>query len=143
MNKERALSPPPGRKARQAAGWRGLSVDLITNPEHAGALSPGVEAIDEEVGPDERLGGRVVARIWQTSRLERVKLQSIWCVVSACRWCLTLIVALRRDCDAAGRGSLDRDAFVKGMWRIDEELRKAQLNARSPSTVRGFPSLLR
>ncbi|CDO73645.1 hypothetical protein BN946_scf185014.g115 [Trametes cinnabarina] len=31
------------------------------------------------------------------------------------------------ECDPACTGALDRDAFVKGMWRIDEELRKAQM----------------
>jgi hypothetical protein len=32
----------------------------------------------------------------------------------------------RNECDTTGRGCLDREAFVKGMWRIDEELRRAQ-----------------
>lgn len=72
--RDRALSPPMGRKARQAAGWRGLSVDLITNPQE----NETVEAVDEEVGPDEKLSGLVVAAIWKSSKLERAKLRDIW-----------------------------------------------------------------
>ena len=74
--RDRALSPTMGRKARQAAGWRGLSVDLITNPQENG----GVEAVDEEVGPNEQLDGRIVAAIWKSSKLERAKLRDIWYV---------------------------------------------------------------
>ncbi|KAH9852715.1 hypothetical protein C2E23DRAFT_778629 [Lenzites betulinus] len=105
-----AKSPP--RKARQAAGWRGLSVDLITNPEEiASAPVSRAGSVDEEVGVEERLEGRVVRAIWKLSRLKRETLRVIW-----------------MECDPAGTGSLDRDGFVKGMWRIDEELRKAQMN---------------
>lgn len=112
---ERALSPPMGRKARQAAGWRGLSVDLITNPQENG----NTETVDEEVGPDEKLDARVVSVIWKCSKLERAKLRDIWA-----------------ECDPSGLGSLDREAFARGMWRIDEELRKARLVSRGPTTVR-------
>ena len=49
---------------------------------------------------------------------------------------LYLTLPYRDECDSGGIGSLNRDAFVKGMWRIDEELRKAQL-----SVIRGSPSL--
>ncbi|EIW60229.1 uncharacterized protein TRAVEDRAFT_57554 [Trametes versicolor FP-101664 SS1] len=107
---ERTKSPP--RKARQAAGWRGLSVDLITNPEEIASAPPSRSAsVDEEVGADERLEGTVVRAIWKLSRLKRETLRVIWI-----------------ECDPSGTGSLDRDAFVKGMWRIDEELRKAQMH---------------
>lgn len=40
-------------------------------------------------------------------------------------------VACRNDCEGSDTGSLDVDAFVKAMWRIDEELRKARLNPSS------------
>ncbi|KAI0636591.1 hypothetical protein C8Q77DRAFT_1093581 [Trametes polyzona] len=109
---ERAKSPQ--RKPRQAAGWRGLSVDLITNPEEIVSASAPVSragSIDEEVGAEERLDGAVVRAIWKLSRLKRETLRVIW-----------------MECDPAGTGTLDRDGFVKGMWRIDEELRKAQMN---------------
>lgn len=114
-----------GRKTRQAAGWRGLSVDLITNPQENGAP----EHADDDVGPEEKLSGKVVKAIWKCSKLERRKLRDIW-----------------KECDPDGTGSLDREAFVKGMWRIDEDLRKAQLVARNPSALRGtrgLPTLLR
>lgn len=40
----------------------------------------------------------------------------------------------RTECDPTSIGSLDRDGFIKGMWRIDEELRKAQMH--KPVTLR-------
>ena len=59
----------------------------------------------------------------------------------------TLPLVCRKECDTAGRGSLDREAFVKGMWRIDEELRKAQTSARHGKTSvrppKGLASVLR
>lgn len=130
---ERALSPPMGRKARQAAGWRGLSVDLITNPQENG----NTETVDEEVGPDEKLDARVVSVIWKCSKLERAKLRDIWCVELFQGFELPRAdPASRAECDPSGLGSLDREAFTRGMWRIDEELRKARLVSRGPTTVR-------
>ncbi|KAF9246402.1 hypothetical protein BU15DRAFT_58464 [Melanogaster broomeanus] len=124
--KSKVLAPTPlsVKKGRQAAGWRGLSVDLITNHEDHPYLSADKEKADEInhedeedsviVGPEERLNGRIVKHIWNASRLDRKKLRDIW-----------------NDCDPQAIGSLDRDAFVKGMWRIDEELRRAQLARRT------------
>src|SRR5271170_5554609 len=40
--------------------------------------------------------------------------------------CSFLIIYVRNECDATGQGALDRGSFVTGMWRIDEELRKAK-----------------
>lgn len=80
---ERAKSPPPGRKSRQAAGWRGLSVDLITNPEeNQSSEEAGPEVLDQEVGSDDRLDGRMIAMIWSASKLDRSKLKEIWCVLT-------------------------------------------------------------
>lgn len=81
-----APTPLPAKKGRQAAGWRGLSVDLITNPEdHPGLSSEkGLDKSDSEeeaessVAPEERLNGRIVKYIWNASRLDRKKLRSIW-----------------------------------------------------------------
>ncbi|KDQ61175.1 hypothetical protein JAAARDRAFT_173762 [Jaapia argillacea MUCL 33604] len=120
LNRRKAsspLSPAATRNKRSAAGWRGLSVDLITNPEEH-PLSPTSEAESEfeEVGVDERLEGLIVQHIWSASKLERRKLKDIW-----------------SECDPAGQGSLDLDSFVKGMWRIDEELRRAQLTRKASS----------
>lgn len=37
----------------------------------------------------------------------------------------------RNECDPGRTGSLDREAFVQGMWSIDGELAKAaKINAR-------------
>jgi len=87
--KQAALkSPPPSpaRKSRQAAGWRGISVDLITNPEDHPILSSKAdndESDDAEqtpVGPEERLSGRIVKLVWSASKLDRQKLRDIWYV---------------------------------------------------------------
>lgn len=78
---KRAKSPPPIRKPRQAAGWRGLSVDLITNPEEISSSADTTirpEPIDEEVVGEERLDGETVKAIWKLSRLERTTLRVIW-----------------------------------------------------------------
>ncbi|KAH8827317.1 hypothetical protein DL96DRAFT_1816316 [Flagelloscypha sp. PMI_526] len=103
------------RRSRQAAGWRGLSVDLI------GVDSGGFEeVVDEQVGPEERLSGRIIKQIWLRSRLDRAKLREIWL-----------------ECDSKDEGSLDRDRFIQGMWRIDEELRKIHLRAPGSAGIRG------
>jgi hypothetical protein len=57
----------------------------------------------------------------------------------------------RSECDPDGTGSLDRDAFVRGMLRIDDELRRAQVlgraragssaSARAPRPVPSRPIL--
>lgn len=86
--KTKLLSPPPpsAKKGRQAAGWRGLSVDLITNPEDHPVLSEKrLEESDSEkeeeappVTPEEKVNGRIVKYIWSASRLDCQKLRSIW-----------------------------------------------------------------
>ncbi|KAF7295485.1 hypothetical protein MIND_01088400 [Mycena indigotica] len=92
QNRE-TLSPPK----RRAAGWRGLSVDLIRDPAGEG-----------DTPSSDILPGNVVRVVWCRSRLPKQNLSSIW-----------------TECDPQGTGSLDRDAFARGMWRIDEELRHA------------------
>lgn len=77
------LSPPGTRKSRQAAGWRGLSVDLITNPDDHPVLSQQEKEEEDadaegEVGPDERMDGTIVKSIWGASKLEKGKLKAIW-----------------------------------------------------------------
>ncbi|KAJ7721562.1 hypothetical protein DFH07DRAFT_1007636 [Mycena maculata] len=67
--------------------------------------SPG--AADEP----ECLPGPVVCVLWARSRLPRPTLSAIW-----------------TECDPGRTGALDREAFVRGMWRIDEELRRAEVN---------------
>lgn len=82
------LAPPGTRKSRAAAGWRGLSVDLITNPDDHPVLS-GKEKedakedkeLDIEVGPEERMDAFTVQLIWSASKLEKEKLKTIWSVV--------------------------------------------------------------
>ncbi|KDR81707.1 hypothetical protein GALMADRAFT_221573 [Galerina marginata CBS 339.88] len=111
------LSPVEAR-GRRAAGWRGLSVDLITGDDaHPQSPMNGDQA-DETVRSDEKLEGSIVKLIWKRSGLESAQLADIW-----------------NECDVTGKGALSFDAFVKGMWRIDEELRRAQTQAIKSATA--------
>ncbi|KAF8201753.1 hypothetical protein BJ912DRAFT_1117126 [Pholiota molesta] len=127
-----ALLSPGEARGRRAVGWRGLSVDLITGDEMVGTSTPSPSSspektklqkdkddanIDLIVGADERLEGALVRLIWQRSGLDKERLAEIW-----------------SECDLTGQGALNLDAFVKGMWRIDEELRRAQALAIRAAT---------
>jgi hypothetical protein len=144
--KEAMLAPPGTRKSRAAAGWRGLSVDLITNPDDHPVLSAKEKEVEEdrevdaEVGPDERMDASSVKLIWSASKLEKGKLKAIWSVVSYSFMILPIHITSRSECDTTGRGSLNRDAFVQGMWRIDEELRRAKFT-RQTSRIRPPPPI--
>ncbi|KAG6851303.1 hypothetical protein H0H93_011739 [Arthromyces matolae] len=120
------LSPEQARgTSRRAAGWRGLSVDLITGEDIAVPGSSQDDAeVDEDVGPMDRLEGNLVKTIWRRSRLSRRTLGEIW-----------------YECDPDGGGSLTRDQFAKGMWRVDEELRRAQLQALKTTSTGSLGSL--
>ncbi|KAI0247939.1 hypothetical protein BJV78DRAFT_1285154 [Lactifluus subvellereus] len=108
--------PPAPPTKRQNAGWRGLSVDMEPNAYSAPTPAP-------EPGSDAKLDGRLVCKIWLKSRLEPRRLRDIW-----------------NECDPEGTGSLDRDAFARGMARIDEDLRRAQVLGRARA---GSPTSLR
>lgn len=134
---------------RQNAGWRGLSIDVDMA---AGAYAASAQTASTststpapEPAPDAKLDGRVVRKMWLTSRLETQRLRDIWCALHfQPPFLLTYISILRRpnffppqifyfdrnECDPDGTGSLDRDAFARGMARIDEELRRAQVLGR-------------
>ncbi|KAL4067749.1 hypothetical protein V8B97DRAFT_2015845 [Scleroderma yunnanense] len=113
------------RKGRQAAGWRGLSLDLLAQSEdhpmsenkNSYESTGDSDKEDEPVGAEVKLNGYIIKYIWKASRLDRKKLRDIW-----------------NECDPQQTGSLDRDAFAQGMWRIDEELRRAEL-ARCTSAL--------
>ncbi|KAI0306297.1 hypothetical protein B0F90DRAFT_1688739 [Multifurca ochricompacta] len=107
---EHAPKPPlPVPAKRQNAGWRGLSIDLDLSGFPVQVPTP-----LSERGSDSRLDGRLVRKIWLKSRLEPQRLRDIW-----------------NECDPEGMGSLDRDAFARGMARIDEELHRAQILGRA------------
>jgi hypothetical protein len=94
------LSPPAETRNRRAAGWRGLSVDLITGVEEFVGLSPpnlsqtttanrngnlemddnSTENVYEAVASDAKLEGPIVKCIWKKSGLESTRLAEIWCV---------------------------------------------------------------
>ncbi|KAH9952148.1 hypothetical protein B0H21DRAFT_15981 [Amylocystis lapponica] len=121
-------APPANRKHRQAAGWRGLSVDLLVTPEDVEKMGSTTTAVVEEGIAEEepRLDGEAVKRIWACSRLERRTLRAIW-----------------SECDPGGTGELDRAAFAQGMWRIDEELRRAELQRAIGTTRYGSGAAVR
>ncbi|KAK0463755.1 uncharacterized protein EV420DRAFT_1638675 [Desarmillaria tabescens] len=108
---QRKAKPPPTlpflspRKSRQAAGWRGLSVDLITGSDDL----PAAESDSEDDSPL-TLPPHIVKLIWRKSRLEDTKLAQIWteCTQGHLR----------------SQPGLTKDEFVSGMWKIDEELRR-------------------
>jgi hypothetical protein len=142
--------PPPVPLKRQNAGWRGLSID-VPPPIPASPTPPGPATLTEP-GLDARLDGRLVRAIWLKSRLESQRLQGIWCVSSSPVFFFSdtdahslsfAFLFCRNECDPDGTGSLDREAFVCGMTRIDEELRRAQLlgRARAPRPVPSRPIL--
>lgn len=119
-----ALLSPTEARGRRAAGWRGLSVDLIENDDLL-AQQSGQDPdkrddwADVAIGSDEQLDGVIVQMIWSRSGLDRTRLSEFW-----------------NECDPKGEGFLDLDSFVKGMWRIDEELRRTQTHAlKSTSNV--------
>ncbi|KAF5380878.1 hypothetical protein D9615_004125 [Tricholomella constricta] len=119
------LSPTEARGTRRAAGWRGLSVDLITGGDDV-AATPSTHDDGEVHVVDnlDKLEGYLIKTIWRRSRLDRRRLADIW-----------------NECDPSGTGSLTRDAFVKGMWRIDEELRRVQTQALKSTSATSLGSL--
>jgi hypothetical protein len=75
------MSHLEAKKGRQAAGWRGLSIDLITNPHPMKSPEPIKSEeldVDKAISSDERLEGSIVHMIWSWSNLEKGKLRSIW-----------------------------------------------------------------
>jgi hypothetical protein len=106
-----------------------------------------------ERGKDDRLEGVIVRRIWMCSKLDREKLRAIWYdlhflpssppfrSIGPRVLIHSVSCVCRNDCEGSDTGSLDVDAFVKAMWRIDEELRKARLNPSSFGPNSGYGSL--
>lgn len=143
------LSPTEARRTRQAAGWRGLSVDLITGgggvSGSAGAAEGDDDYDDGIVGREERLEGCIVKSIWRRSRLDKARLAEIWCVAVHPQYCVSshpyFPQNYRYECDPNNTGVLDCDGFVKGMWRIDEELRRAQTQALKSASATSLGSL--
>ncbi|KAJ7096459.1 hypothetical protein C8R43DRAFT_262725 [Mycena crocata] len=101
-------------RRRTAAGWRGLSIDLIRDPATPVSTSPTDDDGDTLPGP-------VIRVLWARSRLPMPVLSAIW-----------------TECDPGRTGALDRDAFARGMWRIDEELRRAQSVSNNNARRRGL-----
>ena len=66
-------------RSRRAVGWRGLSVDLLTANDVPQRLEHGNgSAIDDIIGPDEKLEGPIIRRIWKRSGLDNSRLAEIW-----------------------------------------------------------------
>ncbi|KAF5387565.1 hypothetical protein D9757_006529 [Collybiopsis confluens] len=114
------LLTPSAALAIPRKGWRGLSIDLITSDE----LENGCQSAEKEkdagkidTGAIGRLPGPMVCVIWNKSQLGKAKLRTIWL-----------------ESDPSHTGSLDKEAFVKGMWRIDTELRREELDRAARTT---------
>jgi len=88
-----SLLSPVEARGRRAAGWRGLSVDLITGDSLATPSSPPQNnTVDETVGNDEKLEGSIVKLIWKRSKLSNAQLADIWYVlINAKNLCTHLI----------------------------------------------------
>ena len=66
-------------RSRRAVGWRGLSVDLLTTNDVAQQLNhENGSAINDMVGPNEKLEGPIVRQIWKRSGLHNSRLAEIW-----------------------------------------------------------------
>jgi hypothetical protein len=127
------LSPPSEvARNRRAAGWRGLSVDLIVDPQGptingAQNSTPQSQGVVDEAASHDKLEGAIVKLIWKKSGLDSSRLAEVWYVTStSLNMQLITPIYHRNECDLAGQGALSLDCFVKGMWRIDEELRRTQ-----------------
>jgi len=78
------LRPPEVSRNRRAAGWRGLSVDLITGDDGIPATNGEQQEerenpkVDETVGNNEKLEGAIVKLIWKKSSLDSSRLIEIW-----------------------------------------------------------------
>ena len=69
-------------RSRRAVGWRGLSVDLLTANDVPQQLDRGDgTVIHDIVGPDEKLEGLIIKRIWKNSGLDNSRLADIWYVL--------------------------------------------------------------
>lgn len=92
--KEAMLSPPGTKKSRAAAGWRGLSVDLITNPDDHPVLSAkeNDDEVSTEVGPQERMNGFSAKLIWNASNIEKAKLRAIWSVMHSTQYLYRILI---------------------------------------------------
>lgn len=78
-----SLLSPTEARGRRAAGWRGLSVDLITNDGPL-AQQSGQDPdkrndwADVAIGSNEKLDGVIVQIIWSRSGLDRTRLCEFW-----------------------------------------------------------------
>ncbi|KAF9066340.1 hypothetical protein BDP27DRAFT_1365750 [Rhodocollybia butyracea] len=114
-----ALLSPSAATSLPRKGWRGLSIDLITTDDS-----------NEKSGDANhfsQLPGPIVRVIWSKSQLSKKRLRAIWL-----------------ESDPLPGGYLDREAFVRGMWRIDAELRREELErigrAKRPADIQRRPS---
>lgn len=88
---------------RSKARYEGLFNRCVEAQERGAVAKPAWVKRDER----DELDALVVRGIWERSRLEKGVLRAVW-----------------TSCDTERRGALRRDEFVKGLWLIDEELRK-------------------
>jgi hypothetical protein len=79
LREKPALLSVAEARSRRAAGWRGLSVDLLTINDVPQQLDQdNASAIDDIVGPNEKLEGPIIRQIWKRSGLHNSRLAEIW-----------------------------------------------------------------
>ena len=123
--------------SRRAVGWRGTSVDLTTVDPPTDQPPEQTPHTREPPNEEERrLSGRVVKLIWECSRLPRDTLRAIWQVVLVPGLSEDAdSIRVRNECDPQKAGSLDKQSFANGMWRIDNELLAVLSIQTTPSAV--------
>ncbi|KAF8328695.1 uncharacterized protein EI90DRAFT_3064285 [Cantharellus anzutake] len=99
---ERNLSPP-----RQTGRH-------VESPSSSSSSSRGSGWRNVSAAVGGRLPGYVVKRIWLCSKLDRSFLRRLWA-----------------ELDKEGNGALDKESFVRGLWRIDAELSKSRRSRKS------------
>ena len=79
LQEKPALLSVTEARSRRAVGWRGLSVDLLTTNDIPQQLNHGNgSAVDDTIGPDEKLEGPIIKQIWKRSGLQNSRLAEIW-----------------------------------------------------------------
>ena len=76
IQRRKAEKVKQSTNGRRAAGWRGLSVDLVED-----------DTLDSVVTPSDKLEAPIVKLIWKQSRLDNSRLAEIWCVLRLANQC--------------------------------------------------------
>ncbi|GAA5937497.1 hypothetical protein JCM1841_006170 [Sporobolomyces salmonicolor] len=109
----RRKTPLGTRTGLNGGGAKGRPMDPRARKRYDRLFEQCLDAVGARSlgGEAEKLDGAVVKRLWERSRLSQAFLRQTW------------TDALQGNTSCS---SLDREAFARGMWLIDEELRRCQ-----------------